>query len=650
MYSVKHFVPDDYSRSFVILFAEPEESIQYRQELSIFKNEPKFVVVLSQETGNTTDSKQIQYYQLFDGKEKASKKAFRLLQHFFEPLLSHGKAAVDEELLGKLITSEGPVQEDDKLIRIIVDWDNAEALKLLAFGLNSDPKENGDPGHVISKCILAVYNLAAEKHKKNILKVLFPFHKRLTDLDRDLPTWAEKIDHMIRLPREDGHSCLTLDVTKGRFDLVMAKLLANADPSYPNSLTHKTPLHYAAEGGFTDIVIALIAFGADINVKDKEGRTPIEVARVSKAPGAAECYAALKKVVDAIDKSPSDVEMSDTSCPEGDCILALDGGGARGLIEALILSEIEKEVKRMCPEVKSIIQCFDVVAGTSTGSFFIAGLVYGEYTLSQMRDKYFSVFEKLFGSAHSKPLPATFVDSLVQEAFGNASTLTLDQTTTPKVIFCSTLATHSPPFLHLMCNYGKPRQGQVGPADRKVWEAARASSSAPGYFETFQDRFLDGGFIANNPTLAAITETLDGCGQDIPGKLCLVLSLGTGVWPAEEVTSVNIPGFSWKSPFGSLYSSARGLVHIGKILIGEVTNNNGHEIDQARIWCKSINCEYVRLSPEVDSLNLDETDHRKLTKMMFQAYLYTLERQDTIRQTAMLLAKKFKKSSINPRS
>ena len=149
--------------------------------------------------------------------------------------------------------------------------------------------------------------------------------------------------------------------------------------------------------------------------------------------------------------------------------------------------------------------------------------------------------------------------------------------------------------------------------------------------------------------MAAITETLDGCGQDIPGKLCLVLSLGTGVWPAEEVTSVNIPGFSWKSPFGSLYSSARGLVHIGKILIGEVTNNNGHEIDQARIWCKSINCEYVRLSPEVDSLNLDETDHRKLTKMMFQAYLYTLERQDTIRQTAMLLAKKFKKSSINPR-
>src|SRR3954468_17801023 len=49
-------------------------------------------------------------------------------------------------------------------------------------------------------------------------------------------------------------------------------------------------------------------------------------------------------------------------------ILAIDGGGIRGLIPALVLTEIEKRTGR------PISSLFDLVAGTSTGAILACGL------------------------------------------------------------------------------------------------------------------------------------------------------------------------------------------------------------------------------------------------------------------------------------
>lgn len=43
------------------------------------------------------------------------------------------------------------------------------------------------------------------------------------------------------------------------------------------------------------------------------------------------------------------------------------------------------------------------------------------------------------------------------------------------------------------------------PLDQLVWRAARSSGAAPTYFRP-NGRFLDGGLLANNPTLDAMTE------------------------------------------------------------------------------------------------------------------------------------------------
>ena len=50
-------------------------------------------------------------------------------------------------------------------------------------------------------------------------------------------------------------------------------------------------------------------------------------------------------------------------------ILAIDGGGIRGIIPAVVISHIEKQVG------KSAAECFDLMVGTSTGGILRSALL-----------------------------------------------------------------------------------------------------------------------------------------------------------------------------------------------------------------------------------------------------------------------------------
>ena len=50
-------------------------------------------------------------------------------------------------------------------------------------------------------------------------------------------------------------------------------------------------------------------------------------------------------------------------------ILSIDGGGIRGIIPALLLSEIERQTQR------PIAELFDLIAGTSTGGILALGQI-----------------------------------------------------------------------------------------------------------------------------------------------------------------------------------------------------------------------------------------------------------------------------------
>jgi ankyrin repeat protein len=44
----------------------------------------------------------------------------------------------------------------------------------------------------------------------------------------------------------------------------------------------QTPLHFAARGGWVDVAGILIDKGADVNAKDKAGRTPLALLEAKK--------------------------------------------------------------------------------------------------------------------------------------------------------------------------------------------------------------------------------------------------------------------------------------------------------------------------------------------------------------------------------
>lgn len=65
------------------------------------------------------------------------------------------------------------------------------------------------------------------------------------------------------------------------------------------------------------------------------------------------------------------------------------------------------------------------------------------------------------------------------------------------------------------------------PADQLVWRAARCSGAAPTYFRPI-GRFLDGGLLANNPTLDAMAE-IHEYNKSLIKKVREILAL-TGSW------------------------------------------------------------------------------------------------------------------------
>lgn len=108
------------------------------------------------------------------------------------------------------------------------------------------------------------------------------------------------------------------------------------------------------------------------------------------------------------------------------------------------------------------------------------------------------------------------------------------------------------------------------PPDKQLlWKAARATGAAPSYFRAF-DYFLDGGLIANNPTLDAMTEiheynmALHSVGRKseiIP--LSVVVSLGTGLIPVTELKDIDV--FRPESLI-DMYKLTQGASAIGTFL------------------------------------------------------------------------------------
>lgn len=188
-------------------------------------------------------------------------------------------------------------------------------------------------------------------------------------------------------------------------------------------------------------------------------------------------------------------------------LLCLDGGGIRGLVLAQMLLEIESLAQT------PINHMFDWIAGTSTGGILALGLGCGK-TMKQCMCLYLRMKDQAF--VGSRPYPSDLLETVLKEQLGEFTVMS--DIKYPKLMVTGVMADRKPVDLHLFRNYkcasdilgiATPsncrRQPPPPPEDQLVWRAARATGAAPSYFRAF-GRFLDGGLIANNPTLDAMTE------------------------------------------------------------------------------------------------------------------------------------------------
>ena len=80
-----------------------------------------------------------------------------------------------------------------------------------------------------------------------------------------------------------------------------------------------------------------------------------------------------------------------------------------------------------------------------------------------------------------------------------------------------------------------------------VWKVARATSAAPIFFEPFEGKYVDGGVKANNPCMEAlkVIKEYDRSRGHPERHFLLTVSVGTGVYPKQDVLSVDMRKNFW---------------------------------------------------------------------------------------------------------
>jgi patatin-like phospholipase/acyl hydrolase len=229
-------------------------------------------------------------------------------------------------------------------------------------------------------------------------------------------------------------------------------------------------------------------------------------------------------------------------------ILALDGGGIRGILSVEILAEIEKLLREKLGKDEKFVLAdyFDFIAGTSTGGIIAACLSWG-MPVSRVRNFYLENGKEMFDKAsilkrHRYKFEDEKLSKRLQQEFEGQS-LGSDRLKTLLMLVMRNASTDSP---WPVSNNPAAKYNDIKRDDCNLnlplWQLVRASTAAPTYFppEVVQIGkkefiFVDGGItMYNNPAFQAfLMATVEPYSLNWPAgedKL-LVVSIGTGTSP-----------------------------------------------------------------------------------------------------------------------
>lgn len=166
-------------------------------------------------------------------------------------------------------------------------------------------------------------------------------------------------------------------------------------------------------------------------------------------------------------------------------------------------------------------------------------------------------------------------------------------------------------------NYHKPHQSNDVYRTATIWEAARATSSAPTFFDpititcnNIPRTFVDGALGHNNPVNDLWIEAEKEFGGSLEPQLRFILSLGTGRPEIKEVG-------------GSLKSFAKTLLQITVDTQNMATTFRRMHPSLAK------NDGYFRFNPPyLDKVGLDEASKKGIIQERTEAYVHEPEMEE----------------------
>ncbi len=290
-------------------------------------------------------------------------------------------------------------------------------------------------------------------------------------------------------------------------------------------------------------------------------------------------------------------------------ILAIDGGGIRGVLALEILREIEAGVRRR--HGVALHEYFDLIAGTSTGAIIATALSWGMNvqqiaTIFRERASDFfapNVWHRRHMSRFRNDRMDTFLRETLVEADGSPATLGTSRLKTLLMVVMRNASTGSSwPICNNPAAMYNDRSLPDCNLNIPLWQIVRASTAAPTYFQPEkldlgpqQFHFIDGAVSPyNNPALIAfLFATLPEYRIGFPtgADHLLMVSVGTGMarkYPmpmgVEQMHLLDQVKFSFNLLIDSVTAHEDLLCRLwGRCLVGDALDSEIGDLKQSTL-------------------------------------------------------------------
>ncbi|KAJ5068452.1 calcium-independent phospholipase a2-gamma [Anaeramoeba ignava] len=323
-----------------------------------------------------------------------------------------------------------------------------------------------------------------------------------------------------------------------------------------------------------------------------------------------------------------------TKDPSKKFILSIDGGGIRGIVPCILLTEIERRTHLRIQDI------FDFYAGTSTGGIISLALTRGPISLSPREaldiyigEQRYKLFERWSSNSRTILDPIMNgpdfllysaytrkgIDGELDKIFGGC---TITDTIKNRGIMVTTSAENYGACVFANYPISDPYKSGlfrlnedysltlIDDSSFKMAHVAGATSAAAPIFPPLtlekndgkRITFVDGGFIINNPAAAALVTCRDISNYSLDDTYLLSLNTST-----DNLT----PVYNWRANLGVIgfLTQSKNFLYQENQVTANLTN---------RICTNMIGDRYFRFTPfdpEIDSVSIDEISPENIRRI-----------------------------------